>query len=281
MKKLSEFISALWQSILSLVKVALQSQWRVKLPRQSGEIVILANGPSLSQTLADHSDFIKARASLAVSFAARTEQFFAIKPSFYVLTDPMFFTARDEPKFAHLWQILTTGINWKMTLFLPSRFKKRVKDIPGLAGNKWLDVAFYNVTPVEGFKWLENALFRANLGMPRPRNVLIPSIMLTLAMGFDTVYLAGADHSWTRTLSVDDQNRVVSIQPHFYKESEQEKRQGVAQHMRYPLHNMMWNFYVAFKSYFTIARYARHLGVSVFNVTPGSFIDAFPRKKLD
>ena len=116
--------------------------------------------------------------------------------------------------------------------------------------------------------------------MPRPRNVLIPSIMLGIALGFSTIYVAGADHSWTRTLSVDDDNRVVSIQPHFYKEDEREEKRVRKDYMNYPLHMILQSFYVAFRSYFTIARYARHRSVKIFNITPGSFIDAFPRLNI-
>ena len=116
--------------------------------------------------------------------------------------------------------------------------------------------------------------------MPRPRNVLIPSIMEAIGMGYKKVYIAGADHSWTRTLSVDDDNNVVSVQPHFYKEDDREVQRINTEYMHHPLHTIMYSFYVAFKSYFTIARYARSRGTEVVNITPGSFIDAFPRMKV-
>ena len=37
---------------------------------------------------------------------------------------------------------------------------------------------------------------------------LIPSIMLGIWLGYREIYLLGADHTWTKTLSVDDDNRV-------------------------------------------------------------------------
>ena len=116
--------------------------------------------------------------------------------------------------------------------------------------------------------------------MPRPRNVLIPSIMLAIAAGFKRIYIAGADHSWMKTISVNDNNEVVSIQPHFYKENEQEKKRVNTEYMHYPLHQIVYSFYVAFKSYFEIKAYADSIGTEIWNITPGSFIDAFPRKKL-
>lgn len=272
------FFSNLNQTLLSVAKIALQSCWRVRLPHQQGEIVVLGNGPSLSDTIKNNSEFLAARPLLAVNFAACAKEFFLLRPRYYLLADPHFFTALDRLNVQQMWSVLTDQVDWPLTLFVPWQHCRVVRTMAKIGK---LDVRYYNMTPVEGFKWFENAAFSAGLGMPRPRNVLIPSIMVALKMGFKTIYLAGADHSWTRTLSVDDNNRVVSIQPHFYKEDEQEAQRALTTHMGRPLHVMMWNFYVAFRSYWSIERYARHIGAQVLNITPGSFIDAFPRHKLN
>lgn len=282
MDKISDFISKLCQSLLSMVKIVLQSNWRTRLPRpaDSSEIVILGNGPSLNDTIAQSPDFLKSRQMLAVNFAACAEQFMTLKPEYYVLADPHFFRGFDQPNVVRLWDTLTKRVDWDITLFIPAKFRKAAANITGLTDSRHVKVAYYNLTPIEGFAWLENMAFKTGLGMPRPRNVLIPSLMLALGMGFKTIWLAGADHSWTRTLSVDDNNCVVSIQPHFYKEDDKELKRVNTEYMRYPLHQIMYSFYVAFRSYFTIYRYARHIGSEIFNITPGSFIDAFPRKKI-
>ena len=159
-----------------------------------------------------------------------------------------------------------------------SRTNSRIRNIK--AANSMVAVAYYNMTPIEGFKWFRHAVYRAGLGMPRPRNVLIPSLMLAIASGFKSIYVAGADHSWMQTLSVDDENRVISIQPHFYKEAETERKRIDTEYMRYPLHQIVYSFYVAFKAYHTIREYADSAQARIWNITPKSFIDAFPRKKL-
>lgn len=110
--------------------------------------------------------------------------------------------------------------------------------------------------------------------------MLIPSLMLAVAKGYKKIYVAGADHSWMKTISVDDGNHVVSIQPHFYKDSEGEKTRVSTEYMNYPLHQIVHSFYIAFRSYHTIRDYAESRHASIINITPGSFIDAFPRKKL-
>ena len=116
--------------------------------------------------------------------------------------------------------------------------------------------------------------------MPRPRNVLIPAIMIAIKAGFKTIHLTGADHSWLRTIGVNDNNEVESIQPHFYADDKRELRRSAAEYRGYRLHDILQSFTVAFRSYHEIARFAAKEGVKIYNSTPGSFIDAFERRGL-
>ena len=279
--RLSKMLKTAADTTMSIAKIAILSSKRVTMPRADAgaRMVILGNGPSLNETIAQSSDFLMQHHRLAVNFAANAPAFTTLQPTHYVLADPHFFHAINEPNVARLWLALSQ-VDWAMNLFVPVNVSLP-PDVAGIiAGNACLRLHRYNLTPVEGAEWLENWAFKHLLGMPRPRNVLIPSIMIAIACGYRTIYIAGADHSWTRTLSVDDENNVVSIQPHFYKEDEKEVQRVNTEYMQYPLHQILYSFYVAFRSYHTIARYAGHLGVDIFNITPGSFIDAFPRKKV-
>lgn len=114
--------------------------------------------------------------------------------------------------------------------------------------------------------------------MPRPRNVLVPAIMTAMRAGFKEIYLAGADHGWLTTLSVTDENEVVSIQPHFYKDNDSEQKRVASVYRDVRLHEILLSMHLAFKSYHRIEQYARRRGIDIFNATPGSFIDAFRRK---
>ena len=279
--RLSKSLKTAADTAMSIAKIALLSGKHVTVPRADAgaRMVILGNGPSLNETIAQSSDFLMQHHRLAVNFAANAPAFTTLQPTHYVLADPHFFHAINEPNVARLWLALSQ-VDWAMNLFVPVNVSLP-PDVAGIiAGNACLRLHRYNLTPVEGAEWLENWAFKHLLGMPRPRNVLIPSIMIAIACGYRTIYIAGADHSWTRTLSVDDENNVVSVQPHFYKEDEKEVQRVNTEYMQYPLHQILYSFYVAFRSYHTIARYAGHLGVDIFNITPGSFIDAFPRKKV-
>ncbi len=239
-------------------------------------IVILGNGPSLRQTIDVEMEKLRRYPLLAVNFAANTPEFRQLRPRYYVLVDPAFFAADPPENVVQLWKNLEQDRDWRLILFVPVTCMKRVP----AEVRRSVDVRGINAVGVEGFRPLRHLLYRMNVGMPRPRNVLIPSIMVALALGFKRIYLVGADHSWTRTLDVNERNEVVSIQPHYYADSAKELDRVAAVYRNIRLHEIMYSFYVAFRSYFDIKEYARSKGAQVLNATPQSFIDAFEREPL-
>lgn len=275
--KIGFFVDNLGLSIKSLFKLMLKSRKSTILKVASDEdsIIIMGNGPSLNDAIVNSFDKLTTIPTLAVNFAANAPQFTQLRPRYYVLADPHFFVATDDVNVKKLMNNISS-IDWKMTLFVPFEAKKR-----GFAiNNENIKVEYFNFIAVEGFEWIENWAYASGRGMPRPRNVLIPSIMIAMKLGYGNIYVTGADHSWTKTLSVNERNEVVSIQPHFYKEDEQEQKRIKVDYLKYPLHQIIYSFYVAFKAYHKIQHYALHRGVKVYNSTPESFIDAFPRKPL-
>ena len=270
LKKIASSLSSFGSAIASWLKVPVMSRRpspRVRRP-DTDEIVILGNGPSLRHTLDHDMPGVMARHRLAVNFAANAPEFFQLQPDFYVLADPHFFASPStDPNVQRLWQNLST-VTWPMTLYLPTTAP---------LSNPLITVKRFNLTPAEGAPALVYPLYSAGLAMPRPRNVLIPSIMIALREGFKTIYIAGADHTWSKTLGVDDQNRVVSIQPHFYKDTASEHTRVATEYAGYHLHDILRSLYIAFRSYHQIQAYARTLSATIYNVTPSSFIDAFPR----
>lgn len=280
-KSISTSFGKFGNSLASIGKILLQSKWNIHIPTASKdeEIVVLGNGPSLNDTIQNHSDFLKGRTLLAVNFSANAPVFFDLKPNYYVLADPHFFSGTEHDNVKNLWDNLSKA-TWKLTIFVPTKAALSTSILSQIKNNTNLSIVRYNLTPIEGFDWLEDLSYSRGLGMPRPRNVLIPSLMLALRMNFKTIYVAGADHSWTKTITVNEQNQVISIQPHFYKEDDKELKRIDTEYMHYPFHQILYSFYVAFKSYFTIQRFAVKQGAKIWNITKGSFIDAFPRKEI-
>ncbi|MGM9845559.1 MAG: 6-hydroxymethylpterin diphosphokinase MptE-like protein [Muribaculaceae bacterium] len=260
----------------SLAKIMLQSRrCRLKRRCRADALVILANGPSLRTTIDTRIDTLRKYSTLAVNFAANAPEFQLLKPDYYVLADPHFFVRTDMDNVQRLWTNIAAA-QWGITLFVPTRYRAAALRL----GGENIKVYTFNAVGVEGFKCIERWAFHHNLGMPRPRNVLIPAIMIALAIGFREIYLTGADHSWLKTISVNDSNEVVSIQPHFYKEESKEQARVISEYKGYHLHDILDSFRIAFRSYHSIRAYADAIGAKIFNATQGSFIDAFERKSF-
>lgn len=270
-------------SIKTLVKVALQAKHcpivrnGADAPRGDRPLYIMGNGPSLRTNLDNNLELLERSDTLAVNFAANTPEFRVVRPKYYVLADPHFFRNISDKNVAALLESLK-AVDWRMTLFVPAKSRRSAAR---MIGNPMVSVEGFNFLAAEGWKWLEQFMFRLRLGMPRPRNVLIPSIMIGIWLGYKKIYILGADHSWLKTLDVDSDNRVVSVQPHFYKEDSHEVERINRTYLDLKLHQVLESMTIAFTSYHKINAYASRCGITIINATPGSFIDAFPRGSIE
>lgn len=243
-------------------------------------LIIMGNGPSLSQTIESQSDILKNSDTLAVNFAANADAYRDLKPNIYVLADPHFFRTEadgnsSDSNVVRLWDNIAATY-WPMTLYVPCKANLPQK----VSGNTNITLKRYNLTPGEGLRGPVHWLYRHGLAMPRPRNVLIASIMVALREGYRDIAIVGADHTWSRDLWVDDSNRVISVQKHFYKDNDKEFERVAQEYAGYHLHDILNSLTIAFRSYHQIAEYADCLGAKITNCTSGSFIDAFPRAAL-
>lgn len=279
MKTVSDNVILFGKSAKSIIKMLLQTRHTsiVKAKDTSMPLIIMGNGPSLAETIKVHKDKLLSNPTLAVNFAANAPEFTEIKPSYYLLADPYFFSGSDAGNMKSLRSSLA-NVDWDMTLFVPVSCRKNLSK--EIHGNSHITVETFNNVGIEGWRWLRNLSYRRGWGMPRPRNVLIPAIIIGIMLGYEEIYITGADHSWMSTISVNDRNEVISIQPHFYKEDNKEIERVNTEYLNYPLHDIIYSFYITFKSYHAINSYARQRGINIYNATPGSLIDAFPRKDI-
>lgn len=272
----------LWQCFLSIVKIVLQSKWNTHLPQQFSnpdELLILANGPSLNRTIDEAGSFLQGKTLLAVNFFVTSPRFEQLRPELYLIADPLFWIVPEKRQ--QLFGGLAEKTTWPMTLFVPVRALKCKEWQPLLVDNPNIRLYLYNTTPIEGFQSFCNIIFRKGWGVPRPHNVLIPSIAMGLRLPFHRIYLAGADHSWLPEIHVTDNNEVLMHQKHFYDKGTSQAATVKQENLSSArLYTILYHMYVAFKSYFVLDAYARWQGKEVINVTPGSYIDAFKRMKI-
>lgn len=279
--RLSDFLVQAGSSAKSLIKVALQSRPIRRniseAARQGKPLIIMGNGPSLSTVIAESATDLAGSVTMALNFAANAPEFTLLRPDFYLMADPHFFEGRKtDPNVEKLFTRFNADVDWSMTLFVPRGQSASTLGIT----NDNIRVENFNFVGAEGFPALERRLYDSGLAMPRPRNVLVPAIMTGIRAGFKEIYLIGADHGWLSTLSVSEENEVVSIQPHFYKDNAEEKQRVASVYRNVKLHEILLSFHLAFRSYHRLEDYARKKGCHVYNSTPGSFIDAFERRPL-
>lgn len=277
LEKVQRGASLMSSTLASLAKVAIMSRTASPASKDSkGTLVIMGNGPSLRTAIDENGEDLSNSDLLSVNFAPLAPDFFYLRPVIHVLADGVFFDPSLPGNVGKLWEDLKK-VDWAMSLYIPVE-RRNFEILQSLPKN--IEVKYFNLTPLEGWKPLVFKLYKRGLGMPRPRNVLIPSIMIGIREGYRKIALIGADHSWSKTLWVTDSNRVVSVQPHFYKDNEKERERVESLYKDIRLHQIYESFAVAFRSYFAIEEYARSRGVEIMNCTPGSFIDAFPRAPL-
>ncbi len=282
------FLNQLGKTILTLIRIILLSKIPQKHPVDNTfeECVILSNGPSLTQSLKDHPEFIESRELFCVNFFAVSDLYEKLKPSLYIIAAPEMgmknVSTATRERFADLFLKISQKTTWPVVLYLPFSVRKNAlfksNILNPLSRNNNIKICFFNNTPVEGFWLFCVFFFRFNLGMPRPHNVLIPSILLAINLSFSKIYLLGADHSWLNEIHVDENNEVQIHQKHFYDHDTAvprpmlKKGQGIRR-----LHEVLIKFVYAFEGYFILEKYAQNRNVKIINATPGSYIDAFER----
>ncbi len=277
LNKIQSASGKLGATLASFIKIPIMSRRPSPKSRDRKDtIIIMGNGPSLRDAMEQDRDVLMSYPRLAVNLSALTPDFRDLRPDYYILADIAFFLKEKTGKVPQLWEALRS-VDWQMTLFLPATARK-MPEVKSLPAN--ITLKFYNLTPAEGFRCVMHPLYDSGLAMPRPRNVLIPSIISSMREGFRKIVLIGADHNWSKTLWVTERNRVVSVQPHFYKDDDAELRRAEEIFKNVHIHDVYENYAIAFRSYFNVKAYADRRGVEILNATPGSFIDAFPRIRL-
>lgn len=269
-----KFCSSLADTLASMAKVAILSRPEtVKAESGAASLVVLGNGPSLRTLLENNFSFLDGRDRMVVNFSSVSQDFVRIAPRYYLLMDPAFF--ENAETMHKVFEPMAEKVTWKMTLFVPTTARKRPGWLPLVKRNILIEVQYFNPTPIEGFKAFRRFAYRAGWGMPRPRNVLVACLMVSLKLPYSTIYLAGADHSWLKEIWVDDNNVVQEDRAHFY-----DKKGTSRVTSPHRLYVLLESMSIAFRSYLEVEDYARERGTKIYNITEGSYIDAFERYKI-
>ncbi len=286
LESLQHFLVRLQQSAGTLLKIALRSKLLIRLPApKSPRLIIMGNGPSLKTEIKNHGDLLAEATTLGVNYFANTEAYTTIKPDLYMLSAPDFWVDQVSDRHKRLRDQLLADIisqtDWPMQLFIPvagvksAYLKQQMRQFPAN-----IEVISFNPTPVEGLQSVNHFCFKNNWGMPRPHNVIIPSLMLAINIGYREIGLIGVEHSWLPEITVTEDNVALVHQKHFYDSGSSKSRPMHKINRPRRLHEILEKFMLAFQAYHTIEAYAQSRQIQIFNCTAGSYIDAFKRRGI-
>lgn len=275
------------ESMLALIKVILLSKFKtsIKYSIKDRDLVILGNGPSLIDLLDKGQKFFEDKDLICVNFFPLSNYFVTTKPSIFITSAPeLWFDNVDDiylEKSEKLFKALGEKTQWPLKLFIPFSARKSGSWESHISNNDNIEIVYFNDIGVEGFQSLIFWFFKKNLTMPRPHNVLIPAIFNAINMGYQNIYLWGAENNQFLEMSVDDQNNALIRQKHFYDSSNVQakimKKAGIGKRR---VHEILHKFMLSFEGYHIIRKYADNRGVRVINQTPDSMIDAFDREVI-
>jgi hypothetical protein len=105
-----------------------------------------------------------------------------------------------------------------------------------------------------------------------PRTVLYCAIQLAAYMGFNKIYLLGCDHDY-----LADFKRVTDH--HFYKEEDGTSDKEILS--AFSTERWFEEYYTRWRDYRLMKTYLLNRGVTVYNATPGSYLDIFEMADFD
>jgi hypothetical protein len=267
-----------------LIFLSKWSRKKIKPIHRNENLYVLANGPSLNADMEEiGADFFVGKQNLVVNYFAFSPVYEKIKPTHYVISAVELF--QDEPSITlkdsndRLYLELEKKTDWEIILYAPMP-AKNYKNWKKILSNSNIKVHYYNITVAEGSQWFVNWVLKHQFGMTRLQNVLVAALTLSILSGYKNVYLLGVDHSWLKEISVTSENDVLINQPHFYEKNTKALKMIKNNTETRKLHEILYKFYYSFKSYFVLKNFADKNGVQIYNLTSGSYIDAFERKPI-
>lgn len=289
--KIKENVENLFYTFLSIGKVLMNSKFFIdikELREDVEECIILGNGPSLKDSINDKfKDFLDNKKIFCVNAFAVSKEYLDLKPNYYIFADPGLWIENPRETVRKLRDDIFNSIiektKWDLTIFFPYevRRNKIIKHLP--ESNPHIKIKYFNKVTVMGFSFFRNLFYKHNLGIPRAQNVIIPTLILALNLGFKKIYLFGADHSWHENLVLTNDNILCFKDVHFYDDNELVDLIAIRDNTtkkNLKVHEEFYSIYLTLKIYFYIKEYAKTKDASVINASAKTYIDAFDRMIL-
>ena len=275
--------------VLGIVgRLRMQSVLRVGYNTKRGKkLFVMGNGPSAKDFFDNHLDSLEGCDCMAVNHFADTPLFEIVKPTQYLVADPIFFEDPEKLKDYQkklAWDSIDYIINklsWEMTIYMPLQAKGALSVIE-LSKNSFVTIRYYScygnsakITSKNFKYYLWNHSCLAHLS----QTVLNACLGVAIQMRYSEINLIGADTSWHEDYWMDQKTNVLYIvDKHFYGAEKVPIRDEAGNPTT--IDQELYTGSVALKSYWDLAEYAKYNDVKIYNASAYSWIDAFERKML-
>jgi hypothetical protein len=223
---------------------------------------IIGNGPSL---IKQDISLLTNEITIVVSWFHRHPDTHIIKPPYWVVADPAFWSRSDQPFLPAIKRVTDLEMNSK--LFVPTG---GFNYFAGLNTGSFIDLHFFHYE----YQKTINSLIDFTKGIPPfGQNVVLVALMLAFHMGCNPVYFVGCDHDF---LNIKKEEYLSKIENHFYAEATPANYSE----------EFSWEEFSACMSrlrmqYDQLKLYASIWGFNVFNATRGGCLEIFPRVEYE
>ena len=238
---------------------------------------VFVTGPSFNEEIAE---LIKRKEdlhnSIVVNFFVDTELFNIIKPRYYCLADPTFFTKSYLETFKSRILDNLNGVDWDLYFIVPNYGAGFVKQH---ITNSKIHILSVPALLFEGFEANRNKYYKKGYAAPSFVNVSILAIYSLLNLGYSRIELYGVDHNYfLEGLSVGDNNELYLLRKHFYGENKIVLERYNSDGKKWKISDLLKENYLSFKEHEVLRAYADFLGSEIINCTRNSLIDAYTRR---
>ena len=250
------------------------------------DVVVLGNGPSLKDTFNNEEKlrFIKEKDIFVVNSFVNDNMFYILKPKYLCFMDPKFWATERCATIKKSHDIILeklSKVTWNLIIFMPSQaretnvFKTLIKE------NKFIQFIYINSScPKIEDENIRHSMYKQNLAMPRPQNVLVACLYLAINLNYKNIFLFGADHSWHLDLIVNQNNVLCLEDKHFYDNGKVAYRpfyKDAKQTVCWSIKEIFEAFMYIHESYEILEKYSSYMGAKIYNLSDFSCIDAFDR----
>ncbi|WP_286220279.1 hypothetical protein [Marinobacter apostichopi] len=257
----------------------------LKIEKNFNDVAVVGNGPSLRldknnfSILKDSHDFI------CVNNFCDDRLYTVIKPKVYVFLDAYFFSENAHSDWIErrekTFSIINEKTEWPMKIIVPHYADEKIltKSIQN-ENVKIIKIATQGL-PCKEYNDLLGKVFDMGIYGPPQINVLIYGIYIGIILGYEKVNVYGADLSFHKDISVDQNTNDLYITfKHFNeKDNIEVLRKNPDKVMKWRMAELLQLSADTFSAHELMSDYAKYKGVSILNKSSQSLIDAYPRNE--